>query len=730
MDVPQPLDRYNVYMPSGPLLPHPIYVSQTADVDRLETQIRQSPAFGPYFGDKIPMNLFMFGNMSISIADHDPEAIVIWLQANTRHSLMQPSRRLRKYFPDGPAPDENEIIDILVCLDSDSMLSRRDSDIRTGPFSQWKLEESQWSSFCAYWRTKDFRETSERSIIPLAFDAAGETDLSHRLGALMLTAQSFIVPESYRTLFDRVLHLQQWTPSNGVLVTGQPGTGKSTWLWYMLICLITMRKTIVFRMQEETRLFYQNNVYIIPPLYNLMPLAKHIKDIVWCLIDNDWEKTCPPYNLVVPCNYLFPVQTSCSNRNRSKKCTATVLGMPLWSKKELEAGLRLNAHYRVLSAGILKGLSQSPDSSDVDAKDQHQQRAWQRFLGTSPGDDAADRLFRFLIHHATKQYGYAARDVYDGICFPATMDGRIEDAAKMLSLEHLLEMFRATGGINMTSVAESPSHMVIAISPIEPKNPTAPDTFMVDFKSRAISRDLIKQIAEREQTALVRAFKNYRGDMKTAMLAGWMFKGIAHTVLKDMRSNCKLSGSLIPMTNNRDLQFVETTQSSAFNFPLRLREYTPVQFDKDQLEWPPKGGAYGALETCFCVPWASSNPLFDSFCVDLMIKEDHIEPVIWIFQTTISDKHGGSARGYARIHSIKQETEKYAREVASTTTNILVPGGSRVQKAPKTVTPVQLNYVLVGPSSSKNVIHQWTMPEGWTNTVESRVFYQKIDVDV
>lgn len=110
----------------------------------------------------------------------------------------------------------------------------------------------------------------------------------------------------------------------------------------MLICLITLRKTVVFRVEMETRLFYQNEVYTLPPLYNLRPLANHINDVVWCLIDNDPEKTCPPNNLVVACNYLFPIQVSSPNRNRydvwTKQCTATILGMPLWSKKDLEAG--------------------------------------------------------------------------------------------------------------------------------------------------------------------------------------------------------------------------------------------------------------------------------------------------------------------------------------------------------------------------------------------------------
>lgn len=55
--------------------------------------------------------------MDIIAAEKRPDDIVQWVHKHLNDARMQPSRRLRKHFPDGPAPRESEIIDIIAVTD-------------------------------------------------------------------------------------------------------------------------------------------------------------------------------------------------------------------------------------------------------------------------------------------------------------------------------------------------------------------------------------------------------------------------------------------------------------------------------------------------------------------------------------------------------------------------------------------------------------------------------------
>lgn len=61
MDVSEPLDRYNVYMPGGPESPFPVCLPPTGDVDRLGLEIRRSVDFRKYLDDMVPVNMFKVG---------------------------------------------------------------------------------------------------------------------------------------------------------------------------------------------------------------------------------------------------------------------------------------------------------------------------------------------------------------------------------------------------------------------------------------------------------------------------------------------------------------------------------------------------------------------------------------------------------------------------------------------------------------------------------------------
>ena len=81
---------------------------------------------------------------------------------------------------------------------------------------------------------------------------------------------------------------------------------------------------------------------------------------------------------------------------------------------------------------------------------------------------------------------------------------------------------------------------------------------------------------------------------------------------------------------------------------------------------------------------------------------------------TIGKPHRGSEKGYDLIKLVKKRVEIYGRGCA--------------QKMRKEVGKVELRYVLVIPSTCDNA--SWSMPAGWGDAVEGKVFCQRVDISV
>lgn len=57
----------------------------------------------------------------------------------------------------------------------------------------------------------------------------------------------------------------------------------------MLVILITLRKSIVFKFGSVIRLFHKDKVYIVSDTKEVEYLHPQLGDL-WCLIDNDAEQ--------------------------------------------------------------------------------------------------------------------------------------------------------------------------------------------------------------------------------------------------------------------------------------------------------------------------------------------------------------------------------------------------------------------------------------------------------
>ncbi|KAF9000924.1 hypothetical protein BDZ89DRAFT_1082152 [Hymenopellis radicata] len=97
----------------------------------------------------------------------------------------------------------------------------------------------------------------------------------------------------------------------------------------------------------------------------------------------------------------------------------------------------------------------------------------------------------------------------------------------------------------------------------------------------------------------------------------------------------------------------------------------------------------------YYVPIKKSNPLFDAF----FISEEMVNPVLWVVQTTMAARHGGSKDGYVIIETIRERL-----------------GGD-----------CDVKYVLVVPWHKRRA-YRWEMPDGW-NDHKGQVLIQYINMD-
>ncbi|KAF8893281.1 hypothetical protein CPB85DRAFT_1330806 [Mucidula mucida] len=551
------------------------------------------------------------------------------------------------------------------------------------PGTVWEKAPSEWQDFYQRWSAVDKDQVLKKETMTL---------LPQRIDPLL-------VRDSYEPLLHSVFCVAE-IPSRGVLITGQPGIGKTLFLWYALIRLITLGQLVIFAQSDERFLFYNGTVYSAgandrPALPVFRGDKVKPKPFIWTLIDADGGIV-PPHLVHSPC---FPVQASapnpiCYKQWMKQRCGAR-LSLPLWSRKELWQGLRLQHRYDQFRAEMTHYLPPSPanlpdaelhiyvhdflckhwndgkkdndidnymadsmdegnddenaESSDSDEDDgtaesgQVDQAAGGNESRDQELSKDIDHAFRLLLNDAIDKYGFVARD--DAIEFAT---------------------------YHAPSFADRDN--VFTMSPV----PLSSDytDFALDFKSTWVAEQVMRRMADAENDRLIDMYRHFKDYSQSSLLAGHCLKPIAFRLLTAHHTDDFLFVRMAGDPTQDAPIFKATLNRSSNKLPFSIHPGKSEYYDDNAIGSLKPGPLY--------IPNNDKNPLFDALWIDFAESDTSIVYTLWVFQVSKSIVYHGSARGYKRIRQVMSALTRSA--------------------------------AMLGKSAQVSTA-EWQLPKGWTKNV-------------
>ncbi|KAI0045389.1 hypothetical protein FA95DRAFT_127746 [Auriscalpium vulgare] len=594
----------------------------------------------------------------------------------------------------------------------------------------WKEAPEAWQSLYAYYRvTANAEAALSQPMIHLFPGAKPE------MSFLVDTLDQILMRESYRKLLDRILELQESRPEKGVVITGQPGIGKSIFLCVLLIKILGRGEPVVFGWKpRRLYLFYNGKVYTprIETVFDFTMLPQGAEPM-WALIDALCVGGMAPEALADAKIFLvlssaFPI----GDDIRMGRREALIWGIPLWSREELVEGLKLHRYYEKLRGLVV--ARQNLEHNDALLQYINDALALLSNLGESAAHSAAgntveptaDNVIPVMIELAVEQVGFIPREVcrilwQERHLIPVMIELAVEqvgfiprEVCRILWQErHLIHATAIAtsntiveaisvvnaGGLPTTEFLERASKVLdsICITPTADCSIDRDDQFTIAFKSVSVEQQLTKACAERLDTLAERIFST----CENFPAVRWAFETMAHCRLRQGGTL-----ELHKMNNNGGDPPVFTTAttppaSSSYKLTMRAREAVTLDFSKP---------GFDVSEEEYYAS-ASNNTPFDAFFVDTSGGSGGDRRVtVWVLQMTTANEHGGSEHGYIFIRNVIEAVRRRAE--------VWKEGGKkhdkqRAKKRVKVEPTVQVNYVLVCPDDGKP--RTWQFPSGWTD---------------
>ncbi|KAF9497909.1 hypothetical protein BDN71DRAFT_1494344 [Pleurotus eryngii] len=323
---------------------------------------------------------------------------------------------------------------------------------------------------------------------------AGETiALESLAGAdLMETQGKFYIREHHVRLYEHLCERATHMRCGGVVLSGQPGTGKTYFLFFLLLKKLAKGEPVIFSPDRRQVLYFasggvQWNKDITP--FDLGPLIpKSPLDRTWALINSDeGDRLSPPTALVkAP---MFSVQATSPRTSRYKdwvkQRNADTSFVPRWTREELSQ--------------VVKLASELPNLSDSERES--------------------------LIDKAISRWGWAPRDIITYLCGEEDkLETALANALFSLTSSRLLDRIHDREGDSDDKL----SHVIVSTYKSSTTNKV-----VLDLKSQYIAYCAQQQLDFLHRDEALRFITYCRAHRESSALAGWAFENYCNFPLLD-----------------------------------------------------------------------------------------------------------------------------------------------------------------------------------------------------
>ncbi|KAI0773481.1 hypothetical protein C8Q74DRAFT_759774 [Fomes fomentarius] len=588
--------------------------------------------------------------------------------------------------------------------------------------SVWTWADDDWQAFSAKWRDHNGPVYKE-------VDGARTIDLSDIRYLVKNLPPSILVRTCYETAVVATLQTAAGASGSGMIFTGQPGIGKTTFLLYLLVVLLQRKQVVLLTLvpSQPPLLFYHDGVYEATktPTMTSFPRPKG-PVLIWSLFEAN-EQRLPEFAYSAP--MLFPVQAPSPNPKlyaRWRKDRGAVLSaFPLWGFDELKQGLRLQREFTLLQEELGSMLETWQDHSHDSDPSLTYSRALQR-LRVACGDkqpESVDVAVDVLLEASIAAFGLVARDVFRATCVPAGYDNVLSLHGDVyVGYEELKEILGAVKGSNNSGKHVTHRAVCIVADGLVVGQPVM--KWSVTFKSDMIAKEISEKWAD-AQEGRVREFMTYLSAAPASQtLVGWFFEALAHRRIL-AAGGAEEYWSLKPMTLQKPSTFVlDTSTKSKPMIPKRARRR--VRFDTQDIT----SERLELRDDEYYIPKIANFSLIDSFLVSFEPGSSAAAPSadLWLFQmTTLARHHRGSSRtGYDRIQNIISMLKK---QLGTQTSHEDEEPPKKRMKSEEV--EVRVHYVLAcaaGKDSEFEQIQQWTLPPGLADKARGDGYLMELDV--
>ncbi|KAJ3497409.1 hypothetical protein NLJ89_g10352 [Agrocybe chaxingu] len=577
-----------------------------------------------------------------------------------------------------------------------------------GSRAVWELAQQDLQEFAARWYGATAAQCAtlvdpEFPSLPLP------TPFNSSLSSI-LVRKSYV--EIFNQVWARALSSQGLT---GVLITGQPGIGKTLFQYYLLVRLLQQKQLVLFSLDGEwLYLFYHHGVYTVtmptlaavqPGLQLPEPTSMSSNVFIWSLFDIQKREEPDLLFVTQPC---LPVQTAspdpCRYKIWDKERSPLLAGLPLWSRDELAQGLRYQKRYQ----SLLDTLHEVHEGSS-----QHHQVLLEVFLGLRElleeyQEDGAslspEDALNHILEAAIERFGYSARDVFSAV-FNYNRTTEFHKQAFNISYDKLQAAICA---LWKRGPDDSILDCVLTLSP-DYGGYLRNVRWTVDFKSDWVARSVIEKLGTSEETVICQQarFLQRLWGPKAAGMAGRFFGPLIHRCIMETSE-----GGTWPLINmisdGADPPQFVAAPGAASHIP------NDVQFagvKREVFEFQSTADLPAHLENnVYYMAKDPAFPLFDAFTVDLDYWKK--SAVLWILLMTTSRLQGGSSLGYQKICEIIANLKDQLQEGPPSGKCMKITNG-QIASTPR----VEVRYLLVVPKGGSENL-RWQFPRGWSKNLE------------